>query len=87
MFDSFEFVNLEIGPEEPSANNDENEGFITFKVTLKARVDNPSYSTLAGQETKVSERSRFIREDGVWSYASGDVQSDAAGLEDTKLNA
>ena len=43
---------------------------------------------LKGKETIVSERSRFLRNpvDGTWSYASGDVTTNVAGLEDTILN-
>lgn len=87
MFDSFEFVKVEAGPEEMSEDN-ENEGFIEFKVTLRAKEDRNG-SVPAGQETVISERSRFLRDpnDGSWSYASGDVRSDVAGLEDTTLNA
>lgn len=86
MFDSFEFVKLEAGTEEPSAD-DENEGYIDFKVTMRAKAD--SATGLAGQETVISERSRFLRESsdgGGWKYASGDVRSEVAGLEDTQLN-
>jgi SEC-C motif-containing protein len=85
MFDSFEFVNLEAGPEEEGSH--ENEGFINFKVTLRAKED--TVTTLAGQETVVSERSKFLRnpEDGSWTYASGEVRSDVKGLEDVPLNA
>lgn len=90
MFDSFEFVRLEPGPEELSLES-ENEGFIEFNVTLRAK--DPSYledvSTLiSGQETKITERSRFLRDPntGVWTYASGEVRSNVAGLEDTSLN-
>lgn len=85
MFDSFDFVKLEAGPEK--AGVDENEGFIEFKVTLQAKQD--TNSVLAGQKTTVTERSRFLRnpKDGTWAYASGDVRSDVAGLEDTTLNA
>lgn len=83
MFDSFEFVNLEAGPEEAGSN--ENEGYVEFKVTLRAKEDMPS--SLSGQETEISERSKFLRgEDGSWSYASGEVKSNVAGLEDTALN-
>ncbi len=70
MFDSFEFVNLEIlgdaGPEEAGAD-ESNEGFVEFKVTLRGKVD--SVSTLAGQETAVPERARFLRdaEEGSWT--------------------
>jgi len=86
MFDSFEFVKLQAGEEEMS-KDDENCGYVEFKVTLRAKED--KYDTVAGQETVISERSRFLRnlEDGSWSYASGDVRSDVVGLEDTQLNA
>jgi SEC-C motif-containing protein len=85
MFDSFDFVNLDAGAEEPSTDN-ENEGFLEFEVTLRARED--ATSDLAGQETVIAERSRFLRDgiDGSWSYASGDVRSNVAGLEGTTLN-
>ncbi|KAL9189275.1 hypothetical protein ACHAXT_011765 [Thalassiosira profunda] len=85
MFDSFDFVQLEAGEEEPGEN--ENEGYVTFKVTLRAKEDRGS--AVAGQETVISERSKFLwdPEDGSWSYASGDVRSDVAGLEETTLNA
>mmetsp|Transcript_20979 Transcript_20979/g.45495 ORF Transcript_20979/g.45495 Transcript_20979/m.45495 type:complete len:253 (+) Transcript_20979:80-838(+) len=86
MFDSFEFIKLSPGKEVMNEDN-ENEGFLDFKVTLKVKKDenNPS----AGQETVISERSTFLRDpsDGSWTYASGDVRSDIAGLEDTTLNA
>ena len=82
MFDSFDFTKLEAGLEEPGEN--ENEGFITFKVTLRARED--TTSALAGQETVITERSKFVREDDGWKYSSGDVRSEVAGLEDTQLN-
>ena len=85
MFDSFEFVNLSAGPEEMS-EDDENEGYVEFKVTLRAKED--KNDEVAGQETVISERSRFIRnpDDGSWSYASGDVKADVAGLEEVLLN-
>jgi SEC-C motif-containing protein len=82
MFDSYDFVNLEAGPEVPGA--DENEGFIEFKVTLRAKVN--AASDIEGQETVITENSRFLRDlDGAWSYASGEVRSDVVGL-DTILN-
>lgn len=86
MFDSFEFVGLEAGAEEPSEDGNENVGFVEFKVTLRAKED--GNGSVAGRETVISERSRFLRDptDGSWSYASGDVRSDVAGLEDTTLN-
>lgn len=85
MFDSFEFVKLAAGQEEIS-KNDENVGYLDFKVTLRVKEDDKNPS--AGQETVISERSKFLRDpSGSWSYASGDVTSDVAGLEDTTLNA
>ena len=84
MFDSFTFVGLDPIKEEEGA--DENESYIEFKVTLRANEDRGG--AVAGQETIITERSRFLRSktDGTWSYASGDVRSDVAGLEDVALN-
>lgn len=90
MFDSFEFVKLSASEEVISAD-DENVGFLDFKVTLRVKEEREEeeYNLSAGQETVISERSTFLRDpkDGSWSYASGDVRSDVAGLEDTTLNA
>ena len=106
MFDSFEFIRLDIGKEEVGRGGEnENEGFLEFQVTLRGRSDDddnenggrgnarrggrPSAAaTVAGLETVVKERSRFLRdaETGIWSYAGGDVTSEVAGLEDTPLN-
>ncbi|KAL7429299.1 hypothetical protein ACHAXM_001671 [Skeletonema potamos] len=84
MFDSFTFVKLKTIKEEEGG--DENESFIEFKVTLRANEDRGG--SVAGQETVISERSRFLRSatDGAWTYASGEVKSDVAGLEDVALN-
>ncbi len=72
---------------------EERESFIEFQVTLRGRSDenkasSTTTSVTAGLETVVKERSKFLRnvETGVWSYASGDVTSEVAGLEDTILN-
>ena len=80
MFDSYEFVKLEAGSEEFNSGN-ENEGYVNFKVTLQAKDSTK-------QETIISERSTFVRNpnDGSWTYSSGDVRSDVAGLEDLTLN-
>jgi SEC-C motif-containing protein len=91
MFDSFDFVKLEPGPEENSTE-DENVGFIEFSVTLRAQdnsyLENVADALISGQETTMTERSKFIRDpsSGVWSYASGDVRSTVPGLEDVQLN-
>lgn len=84
MFDSYEFVGLEAGPE--VQGKDENEGFITFKVKLKSKQ--PGFEKSKGSETVVTETSKFLRdpETGVWRYSSGEVRADVAGLEDTILN-
>lgn len=93
MFDSFEFVGLEILDDETETNEDE--AFMAFQVRLKGRSleDSPvrsrSMSSIEGEETIVSERSRFLKdpESGIWKYAGGDVRSTVKGLEDTTLNA
>lgn len=88
MFDSFDFVSLSAGEEEIDVD-DENVGFIEFKVTFRARGgQGVIIDSVAGKETVISERSTFLRNpaDGSWSYASGDVRSDVAGLEDAMLN-
>lgn len=90
MFDSFDFVRLEPGPEEKS-DVDENEGFIKFNVVLRANDDSAlegEGTVLTGKETKITERSKFIRDPntGVWSYASGDIRSNEAGLEGMAMN-
>mmetsp|Transcript_31753 Transcript_31753/g.66292 ORF Transcript_31753/g.66292 Transcript_31753/m.66292 type:complete len:246 (+) Transcript_31753:115-852(+) len=90
MFDSFEFVDLTIIDDDDENNeggedeDGEENGYVTFKVTLRAREDKPMYATVAGQETVITEKSKFIKEKGVWKYASGEVQSDR--LENVKLN-
>ncbi|KAL3815751.1 hypothetical protein ACHAXA_004953 [Cyclostephanos tholiformis] len=83
MFDGFDFVSLSAGEEEIDVD-DENTGYVEFKVTFRARGG----GGIAGQETVISERSRFLRNptDGSWSYASGDIRSDVAGLEGAILN-
>mmetsp|Transcript_21736 Transcript_21736/g.44683 ORF Transcript_21736/g.44683 Transcript_21736/m.44683 type:complete len:275 (+) Transcript_21736:181-1005(+) len=104
MFDSFEFVGLEILDEDGTAVTadsqdsgvtDNNEAFMEFRVSLKGRpleeapLRSRSLSSIEGEETVISERSRFLRnpESGEWKYAGGDVRSTVEGLEDTTLNA
>ena len=90
MFDSFNFVQLEAGPEETGDN--ENEGYIEFTVTLRSKdnsiLEHHADVISTGQETKVTERSKFIRDPNttVWRYASGVVRSSVAGVEDVALN-
>ena len=74
MFDKYDFISLEAGPEQPGSNPEE--GFIQFNVILRAKEDTSSLT--AGQDMVVTEKSRFVRDaDGRWSYASGDVRTDA----------
>ena len=77
MFDSYDFVSLERGAASAGANA--NESFLDFKVKLRANDG-------SGQETVISETSRFLKEGDQWLYASGEVRSDVAGLEDAVLN-
>ena len=93
MFDSYDFVELTVhGKEEYEPNND-NIGYIEFSVLLRDKgsgkgVAENGDDILKGKETLITERSKFIRnpDTGIWSYASGDVRSNVAGLEDTILN-
>jgi len=97
MFDSYSFVELKIvGRQDETmieTNNSEDEevntndeAFVDFTVRLRAKENQGS--ALAGKETIISERSRFLRnvDDGTWSYAGGEVRSEEAGLEGTILN-
>jgi len=85
MFDSYEFVSLEAEPQIFDAE-DENIGYIDFKVNLRANASNGPH--LEGHEIVVRERSKFIRSGKPlsWSYAAGEVTSDVAGIEDVQLN-
>ena len=84
MFDSYDFVELQAGPEEVSADKPD-EGYVDFKVRMKAR---DGQNSLEGKETVVSERSRFILDGNpsMWRYAGGNVKSDIEGLDDLVLN-
>jgi uncharacterized protein YchJ len=75
MFDSYEFVNLNVIDQEESG---EEEAFVNFQVILR--------SNESGQEMTVAEKSRFIKQGGKWTYASGDVRSTVQGLDDIILN-
>jgi SEC-C motif domain protein len=98
MFDSFDFVNLQVllrqeGETEEANNDDESSAvaYIEFQVTLRGRSDATSAAAVAGQETIVQERSQFRKDDisstgVVWRYSGGDVRSQVAGLEDVSLN-
>ena len=85
MFDSYDFVSLDVVGEESFNPDNDGEGFIEFKVNLKANSN--SGGNIEGQDIVVQEKSRFLRtEGGGWKYAGGDVTSDVAGLENIKLN-
>ena len=85
MFDSYDFIGLEAGPE-IFEEDDENVGYVDFKVNLRANANNGPH--LEGQEITIREVSKFIRsgDPPSWTYASGEVTSDVAGIEDVKLN-
>jgi SEC-C motif-containing protein len=78
MFDSYDFVALAPGTTVPGQDDDE--AFLDFTVCLRTR------DTDAPAETVVAETSRFLKVDGAWLYASGEVRSTEAGLTDVVLN-
>jgi SEC-C motif-containing protein len=82
MFDSYDFVGLEVGTEE--AGSADNEAFLDFKVQLRANAK--STKTLEGEMMTVMEKSRFLRDEKGYRYAGGDVRTDVAGIEDVVLN-
>ena len=92
MFDSYEFVKLDVNSKEEFEPDNENIGYIDFSVLLRDKGIGKgvaeSDDVLKGKETVITERSKFIRnpDTGIWTYASGDVRSNVAGLEDTILN-
>jgi SEC-C motif-containing protein len=82
MFDSYDFVGLEVGTEE--AGSADNEAFLDFKVQLRANAK--SSKQLEGEMMTVMEKSRFLRDEKGYRYAGGDVRTDVAGIEDVVLN-
>ena len=74
MFDSYTFVNLNVIDEDSG----EEEAYINFQVILR--------SNESGEETTVAEKSKFLKQDGKWTYASGDVRSTVQGVDDIILN-
>jgi uncharacterized protein YchJ len=103
MFDSFEFVGLHILKEEiiDQQHNDNEEAYLEFTVRLRGRTyeesssrsikrsEQSALSSIEGDETVVSEKSKFMKDDstGIWTYAGGDVRSNVQGLDDITLNA
>lgn len=85
MFDSYDFISLEPGPQEISEDNDK-EGFIEFRVHLQAKGKPGGYER--GQEIVIREKSRFLcsGDPPGWLYAGGKVTSEIKGLEDVVLN-
>jgi len=85
MFDSYEFAELK-DISQIEQGSDDNEAFVTFKVSLRANENTGPY--LQGQEITIQEKSKFLR-DGEplrWRYASGDITSEIQGIENVKLN-
>ena len=105
MFDSFEFVGLTILKEEiidKQHNDNDKEAYLEFTVRLRGRTyeesssrsikrstEQSSLSSIEGDETVVSEKSKFMKDNstGIWTYAGGDVRSNVQGLDDITLNA
>jgi SEC-C motif-containing protein len=79
MFDSYDFMGLEPGPQEISEDDDK-EGFIEFRVRLRDRIQR--------QDIVIREKSRFLcsGDPPSWLYAGGTVTSEVKGLEDIVLN-
>ena len=76
MFDSTEFVELIPG----ETQGDDEKATLEFQVRMRSKDGEKS-------ETVVSEKSVFLRDaKGLWSYSTGEVRSQAAGLEDAILN-
>ena len=89
MFDSYEFLALEVVGDVEYDTEDSDTAdiaFVDFKVRLRAREK--TGSTLEGQDMVITERSRFLRDGDPlrWRYASGEVKAKAAGMEDIVLN-
>lgn len=82
MFDSFNFIQLHVvSQEEEEQDNTKEDAVIIiteFQVTLQSQE--------SGQETTVTERSRFKCHNGQWLYAGGDVRSLEKGVHDIVLN-
>ena len=74
MFDSYEFVNLNV----IEIAEGEDQAFIDFQVKLRSNAN--------GEETIVAETSHFLKENGRWTYASGNVRSMVEGVDDIILN-
>ncbi|KAJ1633693.1 hypothetical protein T492DRAFT_979196 [Pavlovales sp. CCMP2436] len=73
MFDSFEFLSLDIADEEEGESTVER--FVAFTVMMRAISEDDGIA--AGTELKLSERSRFLPNcagDG-WLYANGEVRA------------
>ena len=83
MFDSFQFVNLEIGDAEDGSSDTEK--FLSLRVTLQP-IDPVTKMKAAADPLVFSERSKFLRNKaGTWLYAAGEVRSEAIGFKDRTL--
>ena len=94
MFDSVDFVSLNITKCGDIEKISRYEDFIEFRVILRAqmptREDLPSSSSSdeCGSDVRIKERSKFILNNttGGWLYASGVVRSSGNGMDELILN-
>lgn len=86
MFNEYEFVALEdVGDVDRGAHDDE--AFLDFKVRMRKLEKGEEEGELEG-EVVLAERSRFLRDGDPlrWTYASGEVRTKIAGIDDVVLN-
>jgi uncharacterized protein YchJ len=92
MFDSVEFMSLNITRCDEFQRTDSSEEFIDFQVILHTKEkaqQKVSFSKFEKSKMiQIQERSKFIKDNltGSWLYASGVVRTLANGLDDIILN-
>lgn len=92
MFDSVEFMSLNITRCDEFQRTDSSEEFIDFQVTLHTKEKAQQMVSFSKFEKstliQIQERSKFIKDNltGSWLYASGVVRTLANGLDDIILN-
>jgi uncharacterized protein YchJ len=99
MFDALDFVSLRLEDEE-EGDEDANEAYISFVVTLQEKQKAKRPANKAGfakvaattppppRAVEIWERSHFLRDaTGRWKYASGQVRTGSGGSGSVLLNA
>mmetsp|Transcript_55761 Transcript_55761/g.121431 ORF Transcript_55761/g.121431 Transcript_55761/m.121431 type:complete len:297 (-) Transcript_55761:89-979(-) len=82
MFDSFQFVGLEVGELEETS---ETEKYLSLRVTLQP-VDQKTGMQTQPEPMVFLERSKFLRSSkGAWLYSAGEVTSQAVGFKGRTL--